>query len=140
MSDLNFDEVIERIYEEDQRFEKGAYYFVRQALDYTLQSLREKGNQRSSNHVSGGELLDGIRRFALQQYGPMTVTLFKHWGVTCCEDFGDIVFNLVDRQVLGKTKNDKKQDFTRGYSFEEAFEDPFLPPKLEESEDENGNN
>lgn len=137
MSNQNFEEVVEQICKDDQRFEKGAYYFVRQALDYTLKSLLKKGNLRSNNHVSGGQLLEGIRRFALQQYGPMTVTLFKHWGVTSCEDFGDIVFNLVDRKVLGKTKNDKKQDFTTGYSFKEAFEAPFLPPK---PENRNGDN
>lgn len=126
-SGKDFAEVIDLIQREDPRYEKGAYYFVRQALDHTLKNLSSGETQRSGSHVSGQELLDGIRKFALEQYGPMTMTLLDYWHIRQCSDFGDIVFNLVDYGVLGKTDNDQPEDFQEGYDFRDAFEKPFLP-------------
>ncbi len=57
----------------------------------------------------------------------MTLTLLHHWGLHRCEDVGAIVFHLVDKQVLGKTDQDSRSDFAGGYSFEDAFQRPFLP-------------
>lgn len=128
-SGKDFSEVVDLIQREDPRYEKGAYYFVRQALDHTLKAIKQDESSRKSSHVSGQELLDGIRRFALEQYGPMTLTLLEHWNIRKCADFGDIVFNLVDYGVLGKTENDQPEDFADGYDFREAFEKPFLPRK-----------
>ena len=126
MSDKNFPEVIKEIHEQDDRFGKGAYYFIREALDHTLKSM-EKDRGKNKGHVSGRELLEGIRDYALDRFGPMTLTLMDHWNIKKCRDFGDIVFNLVDHGILGRTENDSLSDFEGGYNFEEAFEKPFLP-------------
>lgn len=128
MNGKDFGEVVSVIVKNDTRYELGAYDFVRQALDHTLTQIRQKKEQRSSPHVSGQELLDGIRDFALEQYGPMAKTLFEHWGVKKTEDFGEIVFNLVEFGIFGKTESDRREDFKGIYSFDEAFVDPFLPP------------
>ena len=79
--------------------------------------------------MSGQQLLEGIREFALRQYGPMAITVLDEWGVRRCEDFGEIVFNLVDHGhgLFGKTETDSREDFKGGYDFEEAFKKPFLP-------------
>jgi uncharacterized repeat protein (TIGR04138 family) len=79
--------------------------------------------------VSGQELLEGIREFALEQYGPMTFALLEGWGLRRCEDFGEIVFHLVDYGVLGKTEQDRREDFAGGYDFREAFLRPFEPAR-----------
>jgi len=126
MTDKNFPEVVNQIHEKDGRYGKGAYYFVREALDHTLKVLCQEGSQEA-NHVTGPQLLDGIREYALDRYGPMTKTVMDHWNVTKCRDFGDIVFQLVDCSVLGKTDNDSPEDFADGYDFHDAFESPFLP-------------
>ncbi|MGJ3241910.1 MAG: Minf_1886 family protein [Opitutales bacterium] len=125
----DFGDVVDLIRKEDPRYEKGAYYFVRQALDHTLKNLRESDDERRNTHVSGQELLDGIRSFAIEQYGPMAKTLFDHWNIRHCNDFGDIVFNLVEYGVLGKTDSDSPRDFAEGYDFEEAFVRPYQPKK-----------
>ena len=130
MSDKKFPEVIKEIHASDPRYGKGAYYFIREALDHTLKTL-EKDKSKNKGHVSGTQLLDGIRDFALDRFGPMTLTIMEHWNIRKCRDFGDIVFNLVDFGILGRTENDSLDDFEDGYNFQDAFELPFLPKDLE---------
>ena len=129
MNDPNrdFNEVIRAIRRDDPRYARGAYYFLRQALDYSLKHMHKRGELNKSNHLSGPQLLEGIRMFGLEQYGPMARTVFEFWGIHTCRDFGNIVFNLVECQVLGKTENDKPEDFDEGYDFAEAFDAPFKP-------------
>lgn len=129
MNDPNrdFNEVIRTIQKDDPRYARGVYYFLRQALDFSLKELHKKGGFDNSNHLSGQQLLEGIRGYAILQYGPMARSVLEFWGVKECRDFGNIVFNLVDCRVLGKTDQDSPEDFANGYSFEAAFEQPFLP-------------
>ena len=122
--------MIKEIHATDPRYGKGAYYFIREALDHTLKNL-EKDKSKNKGHVSGMQLLDGIRDFALDRFGPMTLTIMEHWNIRKCRDFGDIVFNLVDFGILGRTENDSLDDFEDGYNFKDAFEQPFLPKDLE---------
>ncbi|MEM0965574.1 MAG: Minf_1886 family protein [Verrucomicrobiota bacterium] len=129
MQKPEFSEVVDRICAENGRFHPNAYLFVRQGLDYTLTSLKERGEIKTRQHISGEKLLDGIRAYALEQYGPMTKAVFDHWNIETCRDFGTIVFELVDYGVLGKTDEDRIEDFESGYDFFEAFEEPFLPEK-----------
>lgn len=126
MQAVNFDEVIDLIAARDPRYRKDAYVFVREALDHT-QRMIGKPKKDEIRHVSGRELLAGMREYALQQYGPMTTTVLEEWGVRRCEDFGELVFNMVESGLLAKTDKDSRDDFKNGYSFEEAFRQPFLP-------------
>ncbi len=126
MQTQNFEAVLERVLAHDRRFARGAYEFVREALDYTQRAI-SKVNQGRMRHITGQELLAGIRSYALEQYGPMTLILLNEWGVHRCEDFGDIVFNLVEHGLFSKTENDSRADFQGGYDFNEAFHKPFLP-------------
>jgi len=129
MPELEFEEVIDLICREDTRYGKKAYDFVRQGLDHTVKELRKQDPKRDgrSFHVSGPELLDGMRIYALDQYGPMAITVLKAWGVKRCRDFGAIVFNLIDYKVFSKTEKDRREDFKEIYRFKEAFVKPFLP-------------
>lgn len=126
----DFNEVIRTIQKDDPRYKKGAYYFVRQGLDHTLRKLHKSGALKDSKHISGQQLADGIREFALEQFGPMARTVLNHWGIGQSSDFGAIVFHLVECKVLGKTENDKPEDFDNLFDFEEAFDAPFRPSRL----------
>ena len=132
MNDPNrdFNEVIRTIRKDDPRYKRGAYYFLRQALDYSLRELHKRGELDKTNHLTGQQLLEGIRLFAIEQYGPMARTVLEDWGVKDCRDFGNIVFNLVDCKVLGKTDQDSPEDFAKGYSFSAAFDKPFKPKAI----------
>ena len=105
---------------------------MRLGLDQTVKDIRKKDPSRSEKggrHVSGGELLEGLRAYALDQFGPLSMTVLNAWGITRCRDFGDIVFNLIEYNVFSKTSNDKPEDFDEGFGFQEAFVKPFLPKK-----------
>lgn len=131
MQDPDFAEIVSLICKEDPRFDRKAYDFVRLGLDHTVKELRKKDATRltRSRHVSGPELLEGLRAYALDQYGPLAKTVLDAWGVHRCTDFGDIVFNLIEYNVFSKTENDRREDFADIYTFEEAFVKPFLPAK-----------
>ena len=80
-------------------------------------------------HVSGPELLGGVRQYALKEFGPLVMTVFDSWGVHSCEDIGNMVFNLIDAGIFGKTEEDSIEDFKNVYDFDEAFVKPFAPEK-----------
>jgi len=138
MNTANFDEALEQIVQKDTRYHRDAYLFVREALDHTQKLINKaaKSETRAAaeepaegkvRHVSGQELLAGIRGYALEQFGPMAITVLSEWGVNRCEDFGELVFNMVENHLLAKTKKDSREDFKGGYDFNEAFRQPFLP-------------
>ena len=126
----DFHEAVNRISSKDSRYDKAAYYFIRKALDYSLKKVVKKKSKKD-NHVSGQELLEGIRRYGLEQYGPMTFTLLDYWGVKSCKDFGEMVFNLVEEGIFGRREQDSKNDFDgkQDYDFQVAFIYPFLSRK-----------
>ena len=126
MQEVTFEEALETIVAKDPRYHRDAYLFLREALDYT-QKLIGKENSGKVRHVTGQELLEGIRQFALEQFGPMTLTVFAEWGVRHGRDFGELVFNMVESGLLAKTEKDSRADFQDGYDFEDAFRKPFLP-------------
>ncbi|MBU1045196.1 MAG: hypothetical protein KJ915_12460 [Candidatus Omnitrophica bacterium] len=111
--------VLTVICEHDKRYKLDAYPFILGALNFTMQRLKRKG------HVSGKELSEGIRDYALSEYGRMARTVLEHWGLKVTEDFGSIVFNLVDAGVLGKTDDDRIEDFQNIFDFKVVFEDEY---------------
>ena len=129
MHGINFDEELEKILAKDPRYPREAYLFVREALDHTQKMVGKPAKDDVPRHVSGQQLLEGIREYALQQYGPMSMTVLAEWGIRRCEDFGEIVFNMVENSLLAKTDKDSRDDFKPGYDFDTAFRKPFLPSK-----------
>ena len=128
MKKVNFNEALAQILKDDPRYDEQAYLFLREALDFTIK-LFAKPIGGPGRHVTGNELLDGIRQYALQEYGAMAKTVLNRWGIHKGEDFGNIVFNLVEKGILGKTEQDRRGDFMGGYDFDEAFRQPFKPGK-----------
>ena len=126
MAKINFAEVVEQICEKDLRYSADAYHFVQEGLNHTLKSLK-RGGQSAHRHVSGQELLQGLREFALKEYGPMSKAVLNEWGIKTTDDIGQIVFNLVSASVLGKNDTDSPSDFKNVFTFDDAFVKPFVP-------------
>ncbi len=126
MQAVQFEQSVVSIMKRDRRFDAQAYFFLKDALDFTLKRIAE-GNKGKARHVSGPELLAGFRDFALEQYGPMASTLMREWGVRKCQDVGDMVFHLIEEQVFGKQESDRKEDFSEVFDFEDSLITPFVP-------------
>jgi len=126
MQKNNFDQVVLQIVKNDPRYQPASYRFIREGLDYTLKTLK-RSSPSSQRHVTGPELLEGIKLHALKEFGPMSKLVLNDWGINTCEDFGQIVFSLVNNGVLGKSESDRLEDFKEVYTFDEAFVKPFLP-------------
>ena len=122
----SFQETVSEICKKDARYQPDAYFFVIEALDVTVKDIR-KNQPDHGRHVSGKELLNGIKSYAVEEFGPMAFTVFSEWGVHATLDFGEIVFNLVESGRLGKTESDSRDDFKNGFDFDEAFVVPFEP-------------
>lgn len=121
-----FQDAISVIVDRDSRFDPDAYFFLKEALDFTVKRAKEK-NEGENRHVSGPELLEGFRDFAIEQFGPMSITLLREWGVKRCTHVGEMVFALIGEQVFGKQDSDTLEDFGDIFDFQEAFIAPFLP-------------
>ena len=104
-----------RIIAKDPRYKAEAYVFVHDALGHTWARLDQR------RHVTGRELLEGIRDLALKHYGPMAKAVLNSWGVKTTDDFGAIVFNLVNAGILSKTEEDRIEDFHGVYDFDDVF-------------------
>lgn len=126
MQAANFEEVLEKILRADARYHQDAYFFLREALDFTQKNV-SKARKDDLRHVTGQELLGGIRDYALAQFGPMAVTVLAEWGIHSGEDFGEMVFTLVENNLLAATATDTREDFKNGYDFDAAFRQPYLP-------------
>ena len=126
MKKVSFQEAVAQIMREDSRFPPEAYLFVLESLDFTTRML-SKPASGPKRHVAGAELLEGMRQFALKEYGPVAMTVLNSWGIHRCDDFGQIVFNLVNKKILGKTDSDSVHDFENRFDFETAFKKPFEP-------------
>ncbi len=128
MQKIGFAEALDSIVASDPRYQRDAYVFLRDALDFTTKQ-QKKVRGATVRHVSGPELLGGVRQYALKEFGPMVMTVFDSWGIHSCEDIGNMVFNLIDAGIFGKTEEDSIEDFKNVYDFDEAFVKPFAPER-----------
>lgn len=99
-----------------------AFDFVRSGLSYTIERFRsEQPEEPEDHHISGQELCLGLRDYAIDQYGLLALTVFEHWSIRRTEDFGRIVYAMVDFGLMSKTDDDSPEDFRAVYDFTEAF-------------------
>jgi uncharacterized repeat protein (TIGR04138 family) len=111
----------------DPRFAYEAYEFLYEALNHTQKMLGRlpagevAEEAQRQHHVSGQELLEGVRDLALREFGLMARTVFHMWGIQRTDDFGDIVFNLVEAGLMNKTDEDTRQDFHEVYDLDQAL-------------------
>ncbi len=133
------DETIAKLLKEDRRYPLEAYIFVFEALNFAQTELgmgsetpsepsgsepgeEDPGPQR---HVTGQELCQAIRQFAVEQYGYMAKLVLGNWGLRSTGDFGNIVFNLIRIGQMRKTPHDRREDFDDVYDFDSAFREQF---------------
>ena len=105
----------------DKRFDAEAYNFIYEALDWTLKHVVQ-AERRGNQHVTGKELLEGVRQYAIEQFGCLARIVLESWGVRSTDDFGEMVFSLVEHDLMGKQESDSKEDFRDLYEFADVFD------------------
>lgn len=106
-------------------FPPEAFAFVQEGLRHTVETCRRNEPELAAEegrHVSGAELCMGLRDYALKQYGMLARTVLESWGIKRTEDFGRIVFGMVEAGLMRKTEEDSIEDFRAVYDFDEAFD------------------
>ncbi len=120
------------------KYPPAAFEFVERGLGYTVQKIHgemaeqdmlEDQNQLNelginSRHISGQQLCYGLRDFAIEQYGLLARGVLRRWHINRSEDFGQIVFTLVENELLRKTDDDSIEDFRDVFDFNDAFDQP----------------
>jgi uncharacterized repeat protein (TIGR04138 family) len=114
---------IEELAEKDGRYKSTAYLFVYAALEFLVRKLKQdRSGVPEGRHVTGQELSMGIAEYAREQFGPMARAVFDHWGIHATVDFGHIVYNLIEADLMNKTEEDSLEDFRDVYDFEQMFD------------------
>ncbi len=122
---------IVELLQQDQRYHIEAYQFVRDSLAYAQEVLKVPSTattgepSTSEHHITGQQLCEAIRRYALEQYGFLAKTVLNSWGVHKTGDFGEIVYNLIRIKHMKKSSSDRREDFDDVYDFENSFEPVF---------------
>jgi uncharacterized repeat protein (TIGR04138 family) len=117
--EADLEELLDRILASDSRYRREAYLFTQRALHYYRE---EHGEGLENAHISGSELLVGVRELALLEFGPMARLVLASWGVTRGEDVGEIVYNLIGTGLMSKTDEDSKEDFAGIMTFDESMD------------------
>ena len=113
---------------EDQRYAPAAYVFVFDALQYAQEVLglgKSPTGEPEERHVTGQELCQAIRLYALEQFGYMAKCVLNNWGIYQTGDFGEIVYNLIRHGQMKKTDADRREDFDDVFDFERDLEGSF---------------
>ncbi len=118
MSAMNdeFMNIVLDICNKDSRYHPDSYEFVMEALHFTQKKFKKE------KHVTGPELLQGIKQVSMKNFGPLARTVLKYWGIKQTDDFGNIVFNLVEYRILSKNEQDHYDSFKNAYDFEVVFD------------------
>jgi uncharacterized repeat protein (TIGR04138 family) len=118
----------------DRRYHRNAYFFVFEALRFAQEQMglgqptvSDDPMLEEQRHVTGQQLCEAIRRYAVEQYGMMAKSVLNEWGIHSTADFGEIVFNLIEIGQMKKTDSDRRQDFENVFDFNDGLRDAFLP-------------
>ena len=132
MADETF--ALHQLVARDQRYPIEAYFFVRDALSFAADSMELRKQYRhesevyqsaEEHHLTGQQLCEAIREFALNQFGYMARIVLKNWGIDSTTGFGDIVYNMIEIGLMKKSDQDQRSHFDDVYKFEAAFDEQF---------------
>ncbi len=106
------------------KYHSEAYRFIFEALHHTQQKLKRPASHELDDeraHITGQELMEGVRQLALERYGLLARNVFAHWGIKSTADFGRMVFEMIDRGEMRKTERDQFSDFVDVFDFDDAL-------------------
>ncbi len=111
---------IRKIVKEDKRYDESAYHFVNHAVKHTVEKIAKE-----NRHVTGGELVDGIAELAKKEFGLLSKEVLENWGIENSTAIGNIVYNMIEKQLLSKTPEDSIEDFKAYEKYPDLFTSRF---------------
>ena len=111
----------------DGRYSPEAFRFLFESLPHAVKLAGKENAEGAGRHVTGQEVLGGLRVHASQLFGPLAAAVWRSWGLRETLDWGRIVFLLVEEGLLNRQETDSLEDFRAGYDFEEAFVHDYRP-------------
>ena len=127
------DPLLRKLALKDGRYAPEAFHFLYDSLDHAVKLAGREQEEGTARHVTGQELLAGMRQHAIEQFGPLAGAVWRAWGIRDTLDWGRIVFLLVEEGMLNRQDSDSIEDFRAGFDFDAAFVKsyrPQLPPEL----------
>ena len=141
MSEFPHPHPIFKVLADDPRYKLEAYQFVREALSFAQEVMGmgvtesvPGGEGQPERHLTGQQLCEASRRYALDQYGLLAKTVLESWGITCTGDFGEIVYNLIVVDLMKKSDHDRREDFDGVFDFETGLTGAFEFTAVDEIE------
>lgn len=137
-----------KLLRDDRRYPIAAYAFVFESLEYAqnilklgieketepltvnselsaqeIEELRRSHDDEPDlkRHVTGQDLCEAARRYAILQYGMLARMVLDSIGIRSTGDIGNIVYNLMKIGHMRKTPEDRREDFDDVYDFDAAF-------------------
>lgn len=136
-----FPHPIYKVLHDDDRYSVEAYQFVREALSYAqdvlglgLGDAQEGDLSQAERHLTGQQLCEASRLYALDQFGLMAKTVLAAWGIKSTDDLGEIVYNLIKVDLMKKSENDRREDFDGVFDFESGLTEAFQFTSVDELE------
>lgn len=137
-----FPHPIYQVLRNDPRYKIEAYQFVREALSYAqevmglgvAESVPGGDAQQPERHLTGQQLCEASRQYALDQYGLLAKTVLESWGIKTTDDFGEIVYNLIEVDLMKKSDHDRREDFDGVFDFEAGLKGSFEFTAVDEIE------
>jgi uncharacterized repeat protein (TIGR04138 family) len=123
---------------EDGRYSPEAFRFLFEALPHAMRLAGRENAEGLDRHVTGQEVVTGLRAHAAQVFGPLAAAVWRSWGIESTLDWGRVVFLLVDKGLLNRQENDTIEDFRAGFDFDEVFVRQYRVPLGAAAEGEEG--
>ena len=127
--------VLLKLVKTDPRYKLDAYIFVRDGLSYAQEIILNEAEEEDRSgggeeeepdrHLTGQQLCEALRLYALDQYGYMAKTVLNSWGLKSTGDFGEVVYNMIENELMKKSDTDRREDFDKVFDFEEALQQQF---------------
>lgn len=130
---MNEPDPVRKVWKTDGRYKLEAYQFLFDSLDQAVRLAGREGAEGNDRHVTGQELLAGMREHAMKLFGPLAAQVWRSWGIQSTLDWGRVVFLLVEAKLLNRQEEDTIEDFRDGFDFDDAFVAGYqtvLPPEL----------
>jgi len=115
---------LHEVIRKDGRYPFEAFAFLQEGLTRAVQTAHGNeaiGDPKRPHHVSGQQLCCALRDEAVERWGLLAGTVLKRWNIHATIDFGNMVYLLVNNDLMHKTDEDSLEDFRDVYDFAKAF-------------------